>query len=63
MLYAVGTKIDLRDATQSHIVDGPKRSYDTHIPGTKISFLKMAEGLIVMNVNEPPIQLRVALHS
>lgn len=63
MSYDVGTHIDLshmNDRTESsfqHALSEPKQ-YEV---GTVFSFLKMAKGMIVVNITEPPIALRVAV--
>ncbi len=68
MLYTVGDHIDLshlntpqqrekRLALSEHV-----RALPTTMPaGTKVSFLKMATGLIVMSVAEPPMVLSVGI--
>lgn len=64
MLYPVGSKIDLRELNESFdpaAIEPPENDYDTYIPGTKISFMTMARGMIVTNVNEPPLRLSVAV--
>lgn len=60
MLYAVGSKIDLREI-QPETDEPVHESYDQYMPGTKISFLKMVQGMTILNVNEPPLSLRVAM--
>ncbi len=68
MLYTVGDHIDLshlntpqqrerRLALSEHVRALP----DKMIPGTKVSFLRMATGLIVMSVAEPPMILSVGI--
>lgn len=64
MLYTVGSKIDLRELNESFdpaAIDPPENDYDTYIPGTKISFMTMAKGLILTNVDEPSMRLSVAV--
>lgn len=65
MLYTVGDHVDL-----THL-NPPKKDGDVAlgervmrlpsklIPGTRVSFLRMAQGMIVMSVIEPPLVLRV----
>jgi hypothetical protein len=63
MLYAVGSRINLKDSSldDAHITSEPVRDvHDKYESGTKISFLKMAQGMILMSVNEPPMCLSIA---
>lgn len=65
MTYKVGTKIDLSELNDAPTVrrSVARDDYDLFETGTKISFLRMACGMVVMNITEPPIALRVALRA
>lgn len=65
MTYNVGDKISLeylntnKDGTPSPVRERVMSLPSKLIPGTKVSFLAMAHGLIVMSVIEPPMTLNV----
>lgn len=63
-LYDVGTKIDLSNLNDSPVRSRPASThYDQYFSGTKISFLKMACGMVVMNITEPAIALHVIMRA
>lgn len=67
MLYTVGERIDLthlnspQQQAERQVARRVIDRHDRYVSGTKISFLKMAKSLVVMDIVEPPIALHVAV--
>lgn len=64
MLYVVGTRIDLthmNDARKNRAVRVPQPGRILYEAGTRFSFLKTAQGLIITAIAEPPLRLQVAV--
>lgn len=67
MLYTVGDRIDLthlnspQQQAERQVAKRVIDRHDRYVDGTKISFLKMAKNLIVLDIVEPPIALHVAV--
>jgi hypothetical protein len=66
MNYVVGTRVDLKHlnppqtqtsepAFSERIMSLPSKL----LPGSRVTFMRMAQGLIVMSVVEPPMTLAV----
>lgn len=63
MLYAVGTKIDLRymNKVQEKPAPDAARKPTLYPAGTTLSFIKMASGMVVTKITEPSLALRVTV--